>query len=109
MSSPAARSALSTVTAILARAGFKAVVLTGRNRRPGYGVRDGQTIGCARGVVVFDYTGGNGEFPLMCEALVAAGYTLTDAEGGADYVARGCARARRPAAQTRVASGLSIV
>ena len=94
----AARSALATVTAVLTRAGFKSSIETGRNRRPGFHTRDGRTIGCARGIVLFDYTAGNGDFSKMCEALVAAGYALTDSDGGADYVARGCARVTAPAA-----------
>lgn len=93
----AARSALATVTAALTRAGFKSSIETGRNRRPGFHTRDGRTIGCAGGVVLFDYTGGNGDFSKMCDALVAAGYVLTDPDGGADFVSRGCARVK-PAA-----------
>ena len=50
----ATRSALATVTAILVRAGFKAVVHTGRNRRPGFATHDGRTLGVAGGVVLFD-------------------------------------------------------
>jgi hypothetical protein len=90
----AARSALATVTSILVRAGFKAVVHTGRNRRPGFHTCDGRTVGVAGGVVLFDYTRDNGDFAKMCDALIAAGYALTDAEGGANFVARGCARVR---------------
>jgi len=96
----AARSALATVTAALTRAGFKSSIETGRNRRPGFHTRDGRTIGCAGGVVLFDYTAGNGDFAKMCNALIAAGYTLTDAEGGANYVARGCARVKLAAVAT---------
>ena len=90
----AARSALATVTAVLVAAGFKSSIETGRNRRPGFHTRDGRTIGCVSGVVLFDYTGGNGDFSKMCDALVAAGYVLTDADGGAEFVARGCARVK---------------
>ena len=97
----ATRSALATVTSILVRAGFKAVVHTGRNRRPGFATHDGRTLGVAGGVVLFDYTRGNGDFSKMCDALIAAGYALTDAEGGANFVARGCARVRL---QTAVAA-----
>jgi len=97
----AARSALATVTSILVRAGFKSSIETGRNRRPGFHTRDGRTIGVAGGVCLFDYTRGNGDFAKMCDALVAAGYVLTDAEGGANFVARGCARVRL---QTTVAA-----
>lgn len=94
----AARSALATVTAVLTRAGFKSSIETGRNRRPGFHTRDGRAIGVAGGVCLFDYTRGNGDFAKMCDALIAAGYALTDAEGGADFVARGCARVRLQAA-----------
>jgi len=98
MSSPAARSAITTTTAALRAAGFEAHIPTGRNRRPGFPVR--LATGVPRpGIYVFDHCG-SAEFARMCEALVAAGYSLTDAEGGSEYVARGCARARRPAAQT---------
>ena len=90
----AARSALATVTAALTRAGFKAVVHTGRNRRPGFSTHDGRTLGVAGGVVLMDWTAGDGDFAKMCDALVAAGYVLTDAEGGAEFVARGCARVK---------------
>lgn len=88
----AARSALSTVTATLTAAGFKAEVDTRRTRTPGFRVRDGQTLGFRAGIVLFDYTRGNGEFPKMCEALIAAGYTLTDANDGPDFVKFGVAR-----------------
>ena len=94
----AARSALATVTAVLTRAGFKSSIETSRNRRPGFHTRDGRAIGVAGGVCLFDYTRGNGDFAKMCDALIAAGYALTDAEGGANFVARGCARVRLQAA-----------
>lgn len=67
----ATRSALATVTSILVRAGFKAVVHTGRNRRPGFATHDGRTLGVAGGVVLFDYTRGNGDFSKMCDAARA--------------------------------------
>lgn len=90
----AARSALATATAVLVAAGFKSSIETGRHRRPGFHTRDGRTLGLAGGVCLFDYTGGNGDFSKMCDALVAAGYVLTDADGGAEFVARGCARVK---------------
>ena len=94
----AARSASTSGPAALRAAGFEAHIPTGRNRRPGFSVR--LATGVPRpGIYVFDHCG-SAEFARMCEALVAAGYTLTDAEGGSEYVARGCARARRPAAQS---------
>lgn len=99
----AARSALATATAVLVAAGFKAVVHTGRNRRPGFATHDGRTLGVAGGICLFDYTRGNGDFAKMCDALTAAGYALTDAEGGANYVARGCARVKLAAVATVVA------
>ncbi len=92
-----ARSALATVVSALTAAGFKSHVATGRGKRPGFTVRDGRTVGGRTGAVLFDYTSGNGEFPRMCDALVAAGYTLTDHEGGSNYVKYGCARVRRAA------------
>ena len=91
----AARSAASTVVSLLTAAGFKSHVPTGRGRRPGYTVHGKSHL--IPTLAVFDHCGPV-EFARICDTLVAAGYTLTDAQGGQNHVAYGCARLTPPVA-----------
>ena len=84
----AARSALSTITALLSSAGFKSYIPTGRSKRNGYGVRAPRLNGYR--VSLHDYCGPV-EFAKICQVLTLAGYGLRDTQGGDKFVQYGCA------------------
>lgn len=88
-----ARSNLSTIVAVLTRAGFKAAVESSRpdKRRAGFTARFKNERGVVRGVWLFDHCAA-GEFAGVCAALESAGYALVDASGGSNFVQYGCAR-----------------
>lgn len=90
------RTQLSAVISTLTRAGFKAAVLSGRDRRKGFAARYlGRGMGVIPAVYLHNYfEPTSDDFARACAALIEAGYKLEDcspARGG-EYVKFGCAR-----------------
>ena len=92
---PARRSALATVVATLKTAGYSAEIPTGRDKRPGFKVRDAR--GVPRPGVYVSADSLHGQFGALCAALAAAGFRLEACSGGQEHVARGFARVLPPA------------
>lgn len=92
---PAQRSQIHTLVALIKKGGFTAEKMVKRVRVPGFNVRYGHKVP-RPGLFVAGDSYKNGEFAQICAHLIAEGCELTDCRGGPNFVAWGVASVRLP-------------
>ena len=93
---PAQRSQIATLVALIKKGGFVAEKTVRRVRHPGFSVRYAGRKVPRPGLFVAGDSYKNGEFAQICAHLIAEGCELTDCRGGPNFVSWGVAGVRLP-------------
>ena len=93
---PAQRSQIHTLVAMIKKGGFAAEKMIKRVRRPGFNVRYAGHKVPRPGLFVSGDSYKDGEFAQICAHLIELGCELTDCRGGPNFVQWGVASVRLP-------------